>query len=295
MPQRRPWPRKSVNALDADPRPQGDRAHVRVRVQRPAAGHPADRRGACACSATSWKAASARPAVAIRVTAQLITAADGSHLWSERDHQRDGRRLRAPGRDRPGGRRRAAGHAGSASPASPAHAQAASLRGAALRGRHHMLRSYAVDRTRAPTTAFEQAMAVGSCSTRSRTRTSGSQLLRPRRCSRMRSLRRRPCRWFAPRAKEALDPRPVRIPGPHSLLACRGRSVPVRLEEPRPNTSPSQLAGASVSADAHWAYASLYLQPLGRFQRSRLSHGAMPSSATPLNAHVARVQVTPAT
>ncbi len=35
-------------------------------------------------SSTSWKGACARPGNRIRVTAQLVSAADGSHHWSER-------------------------------------------------------------------------------------------------------------------------------------------------------------------------------------------------------------------
>ena len=44
------------------------------------------------------------------------------------------------------------------------------------------------------------------------------------------------------------------------------------------------LAGASVSAEAHWAYASLYFQPWGRFQES-VAHMEGAVERNPLNAH----------
>ena len=52
-----------INALAHDSRPQGHRAHVRVRVQGQEQGHPADRAKRSA-SRTCSKAASARPATA---------------------------------------------------------------------------------------------------------------------------------------------------------------------------------------------------------------------------------------
>ena len=72
-----------INALTQHSRAQGDRAHVRVCVPRQGAGRPED------CSRRSdvrtvLEGSVRRAGDRIRVSAQLINAADGYHLWSER-------------------------------------------------------------------------------------------------------------------------------------------------------------------------------------------------------------------
>ena len=94
-----------INALDSNPRPQGDRAHVRVRIQRPAGGHPANRRGA-RCGATSLEGVCARPALASRHRAADHGRRRKPSLVGT-VRSRAGRHLRHPGRHLPSHRGRA--------------------------------------------------------------------------------------------------------------------------------------------------------------------------------------------
>ena len=72
-----------INALVQDPGPEGYRAHIGVCLQGTKYRHPA--RSPRALGVTTILEGSVRTAGnRIRVTAQLITAADGSHLWSQR-------------------------------------------------------------------------------------------------------------------------------------------------------------------------------------------------------------------
>ena len=55
------------------------------------------RSGANLACATCWKAASARPANRVRITAQLIDAATGDHIWADRFDGDSGGRVRSSG------------------------------------------------------------------------------------------------------------------------------------------------------------------------------------------------------
>ena len=82
-------------------------------------------------------------------------------------------------------------------------------------------------------------------------------------------------------AKEALSLDPS-DPGPHFLLASVAAAYDYDWKQAAEHFAIA-MAGASVSAEAHWAYASLYFQPLGRFQES-VSHMEGAVERDPLNA-----------
>ena len=67
-------------------------------------------------------------------------------------------------------------------------------------------------------------------------------------------------------AKEALNLDPS-DPGPHFLLASVAAAYEYDWKQAAEHFAIAH-GGASVSAEAHWAYASLYFQPLGRFEES---------------------------
>ena len=82
-------------------------------------------------------------------------------------------------------------------------------------------------------------------------------------------------------AKEALSLDPS-DPGPHFLLASVAAAYEYDWKQAAEHFAIA-MAGASVSAEAHWAYASLYFQPLGRFEES-VAHMEGAVERDPLNA-----------
>jgi eukaryotic-like serine/threonine-protein kinase len=213
----------------------------------------------------------------VRITAQLITASDGSHLWSERydremadifEIQDDisqaiASALRVTLAVKPTQGRHA--------PKLPAYEQV-------LKGRHHMLRHKPESFPRA-NACFEQAMTLDPQYAEPHASLGWSYFL-----SAMLGMRspRETMPLIRVEAKEALSLDPS-DPGPHSLLA----SVAAAYEYDWPAANEHfaiGLAASSVPAEAYWAYASLYLQPLGRFEEAVT---AMERSVErdPVNAH----------
>jgi serine/threonine-protein kinase len=211
----------------------------------------------------------------LRVTAQLITAADGSHLWSER-YDREltdvfeiqdyiaaeiARALEvtlAP----PRARRR--------TPRLPAFE-------AFLRGRHTLLRNTPASHVQAEA-YFKQAIALDSEYPDPRVHLGLSYLLHA-------MLGERPLLAAAPLIREqakaalALDPSDST---PHFLLGSMAAAENYAWQEAREHF---ELAmAANVSAEAHWAYASLYFQPLGlsREAAEQMEHAVERDPMAPL-------------
>ena len=212
----------------------------------------------------------------IRVTAQLITAADGSHLWSER-YDREMADIFAIQDDisqaiasalqitlaaPPGPARRA--------PQLPAYE-------AVLKGRHHMLKHSPVSLARA-SDCFEQAMALDPGYADPHANLGLNYFL-----SAMSVLRspRETMPLVRAEAMEALSLDPS-DPGPHFLLGSVAAAYEYDWKRAAEHFAIA-MAGASVSAEAHWAYASLYFQPLGRFDEA-VSHMERAVERDPLNA-----------
>jgi tetratricopeptide (TPR) repeat protein len=82
------------------------------------------------------------------------------------------------------------------------------------------------------------------------------------------------------RAEQALSLAPA-DPGPHFLLGAVAAAHEFAWEEAAHHFA-TALGGRSTTAEAHWAYASLYLQPLGRF-RQAVDHMQEAVSRDPLN------------
>ena len=213
----------------------------------------------------------------IRVTAQLITAADGSHLWSER-YDREMADVFAIQDEISQAIAGALQVTLAAKPAQARHTPKLPAYEAVLKGRHHMLRHSPVSFARA-NDCFEQAMALDPLYAEPHANLGLSYFL-----SAMSGLRssRETMPLIRAEAKEALSLDPS-DPGPHFLLAAVAAAYEYDWKSARRTLSPSRLAGASVSAEAHWAYASLYLQPLGRFDEA-VSHMERAVERDPLNA-----------
>ena len=202
----------------------------------------------------------------IRVTAQLINAADGNHLWSER-YDREMADVFAIQDDiaqaiaeRPSGQ-------ADAKPAQARHTPVLAAYEAVLKGRHHMLKHSPASYARA-NDCFEQAMALDP------------RYAEPHASLGLNYFLSGDVRAAVPEGDDAAgsrrgeggsEPRPVRSGSSLSARIGRG-GIRVRLEEAAEHFALA-MAGASVSAEAHWAYASLYFQPLGRFEEAVVSHG----------------------
>ena len=83
-------------------------------------------------------------------------------------------------------------------------------------------------------------------------------------------------------AQEALTLDPS-DPGPHILLASVAAAYEYDWKAAR-DLFETGMAGPSTSAEAHWAYASLFLQPLGRHEEA-VAHMERAVERDPLNAH----------
>jgi serine/threonine-protein kinase len=195
----------------------------------------------------------------IRVTAQLITAADGTHLWSQRydreladifDVQDDiaqaiANALKVTLALRP------TRH----TPTLPAH-------DAFLRGRHHLFTTTPEGWQRAKA-CFDQAIELDPLYTQPLVNLGLGHLLAG--VSNYEHLRQAAprIRTLAERAL-TLDPSD---PGPRFLLGSVAAAHDYDWAESLRQFQAS-FAAPVVSADARWAYASLYLQPLGRHRES---------------------------
>jgi len=197
----------------------------------------------------------------IRVTAQLITAADGSHLWSER-YDREMTDVFAIQDEIAQAVADALQIKLAAKPGRARHTPRLPAYEALLKGRHHMLR-HSVESLARAKDCFEQAMALDPDYTEPHANLGLNYFLLV--MSGMRSLKDT-MPLVRAEAKEALS-RDSTESGPYFLLGAVAAAYDYDWKSAAEHFAIA-TAGTSVSAEAHWAYASLYLQPLGRFQEA---------------------------
>ncbi len=197
----------------------------------------------------------------LRVTAQLITAADGSHLWSERYDreltdvfaiqdeiaQAIAGTLKVKLVPKPAGGRH--------TPTLPAYE-------ALLKGRHDMLQ-HTVDSLLRAKECFEHAMALDPDYAEPHANLGLNYLLLG--SNGMRSLRDT-MPLVRAEAREALSLESSE-PAPHFLLGAVAAAYEYDWKKAAEHFA-TAIAGQSVSPETHWAYASFYLQPLGQFQEA---------------------------
>jgi TolB-like protein/Tfp pilus assembly protein PilF len=217
-----------------------------------------------------------RAGTRMRVTAQLINAEDGYHLWSER-YDRELTDVFAIQDDIAQAIASALQVTLTAKAAQARHTPVLAAYEAVLKGRHHMLRHSPVSHARA-NDCFERAMALDPQYAEPHASLGLNCFL-----SGMSGLRsaRDTMPLVRAAAKEALSLDPS-DPGPHFLLASVAAAYEYDWKQAAEHFAIA-MAGASVSAEAHWAYASLYFQPLGRFEES-VSHMEGAVERDPLNA-----------
>jgi len=214
-----------------------------------------------------------RSGTRIRVTAQLITAADGTHLWSQRydreladvfEVQDDiAQAIATALKVRLA--LRTAGH-------TPGLAAYEEL----LRGRYHLFK-FTPDSWQRAKACLERASELDSAYAQPlATLGVGYLLAEANGLENLRVAAPR-IRALAQRAL-ALDPSE---PGPRFLLGSVAAAHDYQWEESRRQFRAS-YAAPTVSADARWAYASLYLQPLGRHDES-VSEMKLAVEQDPLN------------
>ncbi len=217
-----------------------------------------------------------RAGARIRVTAQLINAEDGYHLWSER-YDRELTDVFAIQDDIAQAIASALQVTLTAKPAQTRHTPVLAAYEAVLKGRHQMLKHSPVSHARA-NDCFEQAMVLDPAYAEPHASLGTNYFL-----SGMSGLRsaRETMPLVRAEAKEALSLDPS-DPGPHFLLASVAAAYEYDWKQAAEHFALA-MAGASVSAEAHWAYASLYFQPLGRFKES-IAHMEGAVERDPLNA-----------
>jgi serine/threonine-protein kinase len=216
-----------------------------------------------------------RAGARIRVTAQLINAEDGYHLWSER-YDRELTDVFAIQDDIAQAIASALQVTLTAKVAQARHTPVLAAYEAVLKGRHHMLKHSPASHARA-NDCFEQAMALDPKYAEPHASLGLNWFL-----SGMSGLRsaRETMPLVRAEANEALSLDPS-DPGPHFLLASVAAAYEYDWKKAAQHFSIA-MAGASVSAEAHWAYASLYFQPWGRFEES-VSHMEGAVERDPLN------------
>jgi eukaryotic-like serine/threonine-protein kinase len=197
----------------------------------------------------------------IRVTAQLIAAADGSHLWSER-YDRELADIFAIQDDISQAIAGALRVTLVARPAGDRHKPKLAAYEAVLKGRHHMARITPAAFARA-NDAFEQAIALDPKYAEPHANLGFSYFM-----SAMQGFRsmRETMPLVRAEAEEALSLDPS-DPSPHFLLASVAAAYEYDWKSAAEHFS-AAMRGTSVPAEAHWAQASLYLQPLGRFDEA---------------------------
>jgi len=218
-----------------------------------------------------------RAGTRIRVTAQLINAEDGYHLWSER-YDRELTDVFGIQDDIAQAIASALQVTLTAKTAQARHTPVLAAYEAVLKGRHHMLKHSPGGFARA-NACFEQAMALDPQYSEPHASLGLNCFLLG--MSGLRSARET-MPLVRAEAKEALSLDPS-DPGPHFLLASVAAAYEYDWKQAAEHFAIA-LAGASVSAEAHWAYASLYFQPCGRFQES-VAHMEGAVERDPLNAH----------
>ncbi|MET0213450.1 MAG: protein kinase, partial [Vicinamibacterales bacterium] len=213
----------------------------------------------------------------IRVTAQLIAAADASHLWSER-YDRELADVFAIQDDISQAIATALQVTLTSGPARSRHTPKLPAYEAVLKGRHYMLRHTLASLVRA-NDFFEQAIAVDPLYADAHASLGFSHFM-----SAMNGLRslRETMPLIRAEAQEALTLDPS-DPGPHILLASVAAAYEYDWNVAR-DLFETGMAGPSTSAEAHWAYASLFLQPLGRHDEA-VAHMERAVERDPLNAH----------
>jgi len=190
----------------------------------------------------------------LRVTAQLIAAADGTHLWSERYDREltDVFEIQ----DYIAASIARALEVALAPPRARRHTPQLPAFEALLRGRHALLRNTLEAQTQAEV-YFRRAIALDAEYAEPRANIGLAYLLAS-------MLGGRPLRETAPLIREeakaalALDPSDAT---PHFLLGSIAAAHDYAWAEAREHFELAMTA--NVSAEAHWAYASLYFQPLG--------------------------------
>jgi TolB-like protein len=190
----------------------------------------------------------------IRVTAQLITAADGSHLWSER-YDREMTDVFAIQDEIAQAIAGALQLKLAAKPANARHTPKLPAYEALLKGRHRMLR-HSVESLARAKDSFEQAMALDPDYAEPHANLGFNYFLQV--MTGMRSLRET-MPLVRAEAKEALNLDPAES-GPHFLLGAVAAAYEYDWKRAADHFAIA-MAGTSVSAETHWAYASLYLQP----------------------------------
>jgi serine/threonine-protein kinase len=198
----------------------------------------------------------------IRVTAQLITAADGSHLWSER-YDRELADIFAIQDDISQAIAAALEVKLAATPADiRRHRPTLPAYEALLRGRHHLFK-FNPESSEHGIESLKAAIALDPRYGQPHTELGLSHLL-----SAMNGLRpmREVVDLVRAEAQSALD-LDRSEPAPHFLLASLAAAYDYDWIEAE---AQFRLARATTSASSavRWAYASFYLQPLGRFQEA---------------------------
>jgi eukaryotic-like serine/threonine-protein kinase len=198
----------------------------------------------------------------IRITAQLISAADGSHLWSERYDreladvfaiqdeiaQAIAAALQMTLTGTPAGLRR---H----TPTLPAYE-------ALLRGRHHLFKFTPESWTRG-TECLTQAIALDPDWAQPHAELGLAYLLAATNGLR---LMRDVVQMIRDEAQKALALDPSEL-APHALLGSVAAIFDYDWTEADERFRRA-IAAPSIGSDIHWCYASFFLQPLGRFQES---------------------------
>jgi serine/threonine-protein kinase len=197
----------------------------------------------------------------IRVTAQLITAADGSHLWSER-YDREMTDVFAIQDEIAQAITGALQMKLAVKPGRARHTPKLPAYEALLKGRHHMLR-HSVESLARAKDCFERAMALDPDYSEPHANLGLNYFLLV--MTGMLSLKET-MPLVRAEAKEALNLDPSES-GPHFLLGAVAAAYEYDWKRAADHFAIA-TAGTSVSAETHWAYASLYLQPLGRFQEA---------------------------
>jgi tetratricopeptide (TPR) repeat protein len=208
-----------------------------------------------------------RSGTRLRVTAQLITAADGTHVWSQR-YDRELADVFAVQDEIAQAIAaalkvklvlRTAGH----TPGLPAYE-------ALLRGRYHLFK-FTPDSWQRAKACFEQAIELDPLYAQPLATLGVGYLLAEANGFENLRIAAPRIRALAERALalEPSEPEPRFLLG--SVAAAHDYDWAESLRQFR-----AAYATATVSADARWAYASLYLQPLGRNNESEQAYAAAP-------------------